>query len=494
MNIIQTIGIGVLSMSMTVSSWFGVTPQNIQNPLGSTFQTGEVRGLFVTTLASRITSTDTSMTLTSATDKDGNTLASSTYGFIIDEGTSIEEFVLADCTGTACTNMTRGVSVSTGTSTVSTLRFAHSRGAEVKITDAPALIFATNVFKGKQNIENKLRYDSAQTFNDSNDIISRSYADSLSFGSVPAASETASGFVELATQTEAASSTSANGATRLVLGSNLATSTFISSTTSNLRVVMTGNTGKIDNNFLSGVALTASTNTWTSVNTFSTTTATSTMIGSMPAYWIGKNSAVITTLGTSTFSVPSGINKVHVRVQGAGGSGGGPTCNGTNNLCGSGGAGAGGYAEGFVDVTGTSTIQVFVGTGGAQPNWGGAGVNGTWSTFGTNGYYMYANGGSGGSNSTGSGGASGGTASGGSLINITGGTGGPGTPTQTSVWTLSGYGGSSLLGSGGSPCMNQCTGSAATGYGSGGAGGGGSQGGGAGRGGAGANGIVIIDW
>ena len=64
--------------------------------LGASFQTPEVRALFETTLASAISSSATSFTLTSATDIDGTALASSTYAFIIDEGTSVEEFVLAD--------------------------------------------------------------------------------------------------------------------------------------------------------------------------------------------------------------------------------------------------------------------------------------------------------------------------------------------------------------------------------------------------------------
>ena len=50
---------------------------------GATLKIPVPIALFETTLASSITSGATSMTLTSATDKDGNTLASSTYAFII---------------------------------------------------------------------------------------------------------------------------------------------------------------------------------------------------------------------------------------------------------------------------------------------------------------------------------------------------------------------------------------------------------------------------
>lgn len=159
-NIFYNIGAGLVGLSMIVGGWFGYNPTIEQN-FGASSSTPSAIALFETTLASGITSTATSFTLTSATDKDGTALASSTYGFIIDEGTSVEEMVLADCTSTACTNVTRGLSVRTGTSSVTSLKFAHRRGASIKITDGPALIFAVNALRGRQNIENQLKYDQA---------------------------------------------------------------------------------------------------------------------------------------------------------------------------------------------------------------------------------------------------------------------------------------------------------------------------------------------
>lgn len=156
-NLLEKIGSVIISAALVVGGWFGAdVPQ--KEFAGST-SSSDVIALFETTLASRITDTATTLTLTSATDKDGNTLASSTYGLIIDEGTAVEELVLADCTATACTNLTRGLSVRTGTTTVAALKQEHRRGASVKITDAPSLIFATNVFRGRQNIERVMNYD-----------------------------------------------------------------------------------------------------------------------------------------------------------------------------------------------------------------------------------------------------------------------------------------------------------------------------------------------
>lgn len=487
MNIFNNISLGVASVGTIVASWFGYAPIKEQINLGASTQSSEVRALFTTTLATKITSSATSMTLSSATDKDGTTLASSTYGFIIDEGTSKEELVLADCTGTTCTNMTRGLSVRTGTTTVAALQFEHGRGAEVKITDAPSLIYAANVFRGKQNLDYKLRYDTAQTFTNGTDLISKDYADSLSFGGVPAASELASGFVELSTGAETASSTSLGGTgARLVIPASLATSTY-NSATAGLKVVVTQNNGKIDGNFIDSSSLptTAGNNTFTGVNTFSTTTATSTIIGSMPAYWIGKNVQVVTTTGTSTFTVPSGINKVHVRLVGGGGGGAGS--NGSISP----GGGGGGYAEKIIDVTGTTTVQLYVGNGGSGGSSGGNGNDGESSKFGTNGYYFSATGGSGATITTPGNGGMGSSGD----FNIGGSGGGHGFFNSTTP-TAGGNGGGSVLGGGapGTSASTQANGSNGQNYGGGGGGSVDQSGGGTSSGGNGAQGIVIITW
>lgn len=313
--IIKNIGIGIMVTGLTVANWFGVVPKDyfvpevrevetkvvheyLPVPLGASVSTPDVKALFTTSLASKITSSATSMTLVSATDKDGTTLASSTYGFILDEGTSVEEFVLADCTGTACTNMTRGISVSTATTSVAALKFEHRRGASVKITTAPSLVFVMNVLKGKQSIENKLRYSSTQTFNNATDIISRDYADSLAFGAIPASSETASGFVELATTLEGASSTSSGSAARLVLPASSATSTY-NSATAPLRVVVTQNNGTIDGNFIP--------TTIPNNHTFSgvTTLATSTLTNPSAILDSSGNGAFFRFLASTTLAAPA---------------------------------------------------------------------------------------------------------------------------------------------------------------------------------------------
>ena len=116
-----------------------------------------VIALFETSLASKITSTATSMTLVSGTDKDGNSI-SGKFGFIIDEGGSDEEFVIADCSGTTCTNMLRGISVTTGNTEITALKKEHRRGASVKITDYPLLTILQQLTSGSASFEDLLYY------------------------------------------------------------------------------------------------------------------------------------------------------------------------------------------------------------------------------------------------------------------------------------------------------------------------------------------------
>lgn len=204
--------------------------------------------LFETTLANSITSSATSFTLTGATDKDGNALASSTYAFIIDEGTANEEFVIADCTATACTGALRGVSVLDGNTEVAALKKAHRRGASVKITDGPQLLILSRMLNGVDGIPNNLKYDGVGTFTTAEELVDKNYVDSLALGSTTvAATEAAVGFVELATQTETASSTATGSVGPLVLQAKYAT---LTAPASGNYIPVTGSDGNLDEDFI----------------------------------------------------------------------------------------------------------------------------------------------------------------------------------------------------------------------------------------------------
>ncbi len=250
----------------------------------------------------------------------------------------------------------------------------------------------------------------------------------------------------------------------------------------------------------SDLSITASSTTFTNTASSSVViTATSSLkLGAFPAYNIGKNSQLITTLGTSTFSVPVGITKLYVKAVGGGGGGGGVNSSGANSSA-SGGT-SGSYAEGFIDVTGTSSIQVFIGAGGGI-SIGASGADGrvaSTTSFGTNGFYILAPAGVGGQG-TGTTAATIGlsqqaTLSTGGFINIAGQSGA--TAFSATAGGEGGRGGSNPLGFGGlgGKCGAGNVGADATSYGGGGGGACASSGTGAKEGGLGYQGAILVIW
>ena len=167
-----------MTVAISIAGLFGVAPEREQ-PMGA--EIPQVVALFETTLAVKITSTGTEMTLTSGTDKDGNTL-SGFYGFIIDEGTASEEFVTASTTGTVAEDLTRGISVVTGNTEISGLKKAHRRGASVKITNHPVLAVLARIMNGDEFFPNTLKYASSPTFASSTAIVDKNYCDTTFVG------------------------------------------------------------------------------------------------------------------------------------------------------------------------------------------------------------------------------------------------------------------------------------------------------------------------
>lgn len=406
-------------------------------------------------LTTGISSSATSLTVVSTSTPDGEPLQ---QGAIYGIKLGGREYAIGTLgAGKTFTSLIRGVSQISGTTTGGTAE-SWGRGTAVEITDAPVLLELINKLAGRQWIDNALRYTGVTTGTlglDGNNIASVDYVNSISFGAVGQANETTAGFSELSTQAEAAAGTSVGGTgARLVLGGNLATSTYNANTAAQ-RVVTTDGTGKIDDDFIPTTITNA--HTYTGAQTFtgtSTTATSSAIIGSFPAYWIGKNMQAFATPGTSTFPVPSGISKVQVIVTAGGNNGGG----GSGSSSGGGGAGATCIKN--VDVSATTSVQVFVGS------------TAQWSTFGTNGFYCSAATGVVGDTS---GGGNGGAATGGD-INVAGGNGSY--SHTASSGSASGVGGSGFWGGSGA-------------YGSGGSGNGSA---GSYSGGTGTQGVVIVQW
>ncbi len=454
--------------------------------LGATNVLPQNIAFFQTSLATGISASANSMTLVSATYNNGaNTLASSSYAFVLDEGTASQEMVQADCTGTACTNMSRGIDFLTGTSTVTTLQFLHRRGASVKITTAPTLLILGNIMQGTDYFPRPVRYASGVSTTtlaaDRGNLASAGLVADTAFAGAGIINATANakGIVQIATGLQAASSTTlgSSGAS-LVLPSANATSTWNSATLAALMVPITGNNGQLDSRFIS-TTTTASmglflNSTLTGTTTFGQTAtgsiiaATSTFqIGAFPIYNIGKNVNTITTTGTTTISLPSGITKVFIEGVAGGGGGGGCAAASSNSSSG-GGGGGGGYFNKMLDVTGTSTLIVFVSPATQSL------LTGSSTQVLLNNTYIYAyGGGAGGAETVG---GAGGTSSGGD-VNITGKAGGDGAADVTTINTMNfittGVGGDSFLGYGaqGWTLSNVHDGKAASNYGGGGGGG-----------------------
>lgn len=173
--------------------------------------------VFETSLQSGITNSATSMTLTSATIRGGSTLSGYNC-FTIHEGNSDAEFVCGTVSGTSVTSLTRGINPATGTTTVSSLQFAHRRGDSVKITTFPIVQILKAQNNGEDTFPNQLsfeainKYTSALSFTPgSNQLASvkyaEDYANAVIAGGAATSTELLGGKVELATQLEMASST-----------------------------------------------------------------------------------------------------------------------------------------------------------------------------------------------------------------------------------------------------------------------------------------------
>jgi hypothetical protein len=114
--------------------------------------------------------------------------------------------------------------------------------------------------------------------------------------------------------------------------------------------------------------------------------------------------------GSGTWNRPSGVRYVRIKVQGAGGGGSGHGESGA----------AGGYSERVLDVSGISSVSVYVGGGGGGTYYANAGGNGDYASFGP---YASAQGGHGANRQNQHSGGVSGSASGGDL-NIHTGSGG----------------------------------------------------------------------
>lgn len=356
--------------------------------------------LFQTVLSSPMGTSDTIMYLQSATLTNGVALTGYQC-FTVSPQSTNTEYICGTMSGVTVTNLQRGLDPQTATTTDSTLAFTHRRGDAVQITTYPSLQRLVNIANGVDVFPNPVLYDASiattTVADNRNNLATVGLLQDTAFNGagIINASVTNKGIVQIATGLQAASSTAlgSTGAV-VVLPASLATSTWSASIPVGT-VPAVNNSLTIDPNFLP-----AST-------TKPMTLATSTYIGSTYAFDIGKHEQTFT--ASSTWNVPNGIHKVFVRAVGAGGN----ACAGSATDAS--GAGSGGYAEGFIDVSGTTTVDIIIGSG----------VSGSPTTTTSFGYpTIFATGGGSGvcGNGTGASGGIGGIGIGGTF-NSTGNTG-----------------------------------------------------------------------
>jgi len=161
---------------------------------------------FDTQLAAPVSAGDTTATIVSVTDDDGNTIPNGTYGFTIDAGNSSKEYIICTLTSTALTAIYTATRQGV---TTSGFARAHRRGAKVTITDWSAI-------KGIQNVL-EVGYASATTPTTDYMLATKKYVDDASFAGATNASTTTPGVVELPVQSEVDAGTASGGAGPLVV-------------------------------------------------------------------------------------------------------------------------------------------------------------------------------------------------------------------------------------------------------------------------------------
>jgi hypothetical protein len=262
--------------------------------------------LFETSLQSRISSTDTSMTLVANSVRGGGVLSGYNC-FTVDEGRTDAEYICGMVSGTTVSSLERAVSPSNGTSTITSIAYPHRVGADVKVTDFPLIERLRNLLNAVEQFPNLLSYATTTACtgtSPNNTICDKGYFDGVVATGAPNANETTRGIVELGTQIEMASSTSLGSTLAgLVLQAKYATS---SPGYAGLWAVITRNDGKISPNFFA----TTSAETYNFASFFNltgtSTMATSTMASTSIKQLNVTNASTTNLTNTGIVTFPNG--------------------------------------------------------------------------------------------------------------------------------------------------------------------------------------------
>jgi len=451
---------------------------------------------YKTTLSTSMTSVQTTLPVSSLVTQDNHALTMGDLGskvfLTVEPGGNKEEIIM--CTGilsSSWTGCTRGLAFyGTSTASVAANQKTHSAGSVVIMSNVHYVYDEAVDKDAAETIGGNKTYTGTNYFyilptatttygTDANQLITLGQAQALTNQGAATSSDSNAGIAERATKAEIAAGTAFDANNPHYISSEHATSSSDVATTS---VVVTQTNGKIAQNFidLTGTYAWTGPHSYSATSTFTgqiSASATSTFTGQV--YGAGFTHIAVYTAST-TWSKPTGVTKVRVRLVGGGGNGG--SMSGVEGAVG--GGGGGGYCEKIADVTATTSVQLIVG-----------GIGGT-SSFGN---FCSATGGSNGAGSAAGGnGGAGGVGSLGDL-NLTGQGGGAGMQGYGSPANrISGAGGNSLLGGGGAGVYNVASETDVNGNAGGNYGGGGSgcseANTGSCTGGAGALGVVIIEY
>src|SRR3990167_1727324 len=242
---VKELQIQVEEISSSLMDFINSTNKNLNN-LGATIPV--TVALFESSLASKISSTDTSLTLVSASTTIGTDL-DGYMCFTIDEGTAVEEFTCGNASGTAITSLIRGVDPIDGDATNTTLMKEHRRGSAIKITNYPQLAIISRVLNGDETLPNILTYNSSPNFTaESNQLGTIYYIDTVATSGAAFASTTVAGILEIATadQILAGDATDTTGGYLVISTESMASTTQNASTS----VITTNGSGKLNQDFL----------------------------------------------------------------------------------------------------------------------------------------------------------------------------------------------------------------------------------------------------
>jgi len=312
MTFLKTIGRIILGLGLAISGALGY--HSPLNNLGSTLPSS-VPAVFETYLANQQGTGDTTMTLANGTLRDGSSLTGYVC-FTVDSNSTSLEYECGTAAGPNVTNIVRGIDAVTGTTTISSLTFAHRLGADVKITDYPILTILTRMANGNDSFPNLMQYDPSVLITNAaptTTIATKYYVDNVAVSGAPNANTTTKGIVQLATGAQLAAGT-ANGSTgaALVAASTNATSTCQSAANSVLVTLVSSgklSTGCIDQT--QAYSWTGKQNFSTATSTFNATTSIAAKLGSplllngVNQYWPtadGASSTVPMTDGSGNIS------------------------------------------------------------------------------------------------------------------------------------------------------------------------------------------------